>query len=267
MKRIIIPFALGFLILYACQKTEIAGFHDKPIVESYLKANTHPIVTVSKLIPFTSDMQFSSEDVNKLNISITETGSGTQYALTKSGEGEYTNMNLIIQPGKSYELSFPYNGLVINAKTAIPDKPQNFYISTDTITVYPRTEGFGGGPSSPAPVKVYWTNSDQSYYLVAIKNIETIKTEINPNEINGFNPPKNQPVTTAYAEISTRAFQYYGWHKVYLYKIRPEYVLFFQGTSNSSTSLTEVNSNIVNGYGVFTGMNCDSTMLLVAKPQ
>lgn len=265
MKRIL--FLLLLASMSSCKKTIVTGFQDKPVVESYLYADESPTVKISKLIPFTSDMVLSDEDVTKLSVDITETGSGKKYTLSSAGDGQYINKSLIISAGKTYQLSFPYSGQVITATTIAPAKPQNMTLSATTISIPQRgqTGSFGGG-EMPEPVNIDWTNDDQSFYFVFVKNVEPVKIPIDSRNPNGNDFFRNQPTTTNHYELNARSFQFYGEHRVILYKIQPEYVLFFQENSNSSLSISEIKANVVNGLGIFTAINSVSAYLYVGKP-
>ncbi len=268
MNKIVIFLVLTFSVT-SCKDTVIAGFQDKPVVESYLYADASPVVNVSKLIPFKDDMTFSDMDVNKLNISITEMASGQKYVLASLGAGNYQNANLIISAGKSYQLSFPYNGQEVSATTAVPSRPQNLTLSATTIAISPRgTQGTGTPetPTFPSPIDINWTNDDQSYYLLVVKNVEGVKLAIDSRASSSQDFFRIQPTNSNHYELNSRSFQFYGQHRVILYKIQPEYVLFFQDNSNSSLSLTEIKANVINGLGIFTAFNSVSAYLYVGKP-
>jgi hypothetical protein len=266
MKPIYVFFSL--ILIISCEKTEISEFQDKPVVESYLYADESPTVKVSKLIAFKDDMQFSDMDVNKLEVSITDMTSGKKYSLTSKGDGTYKNESLIVAAGKTYQLSFPYNGQVVTATTVVPRKPQNFLLSTSNIAISQRggTVSGGGAPEMPSPIAVTWVNEDQSYYLIYVKNVESAKVAIDTKSNMGNDFFRNQPTNIDHYELNPRSFQYYGQHRIILYKIQPEYVLFFQENSNSSLSISEIKANIVNGFGIFTAINSVSAYLYVGKP-
>lgn len=251
----------------SCKETVVTGFQDKPVVESYLYADESPTVKVSKLIPFSSDMALSDMDVNKLSIDITDVASGKKYSLVASGDGIYANNSLTISAGKTYELSFPYNGQVVTAITNAPPKPQNMTLSANTIAIQERgTPGSGGSTGMPNPVEIDWTNDDGTFYFVYVKNVESVKVPINSKNPNGNDFFRNQPMNTDHYELNPQSFQYYGKHRVILYRIEPEYVLFFQENSNSSLSISEIKANVVNGLGIFTAINSVSAYLYVGKP-
>ena len=264
MRKILFIATLSLLV--SCKKTVVTGFQDKPIVESYLYADESPTVKVSKLVPFTSDMVLSNMDVNKLAVEITDVTAGKKYSMTVSGEGVYTNKSLTISAGKTYELSFPYNEMAITATTVAPSKPQDMKLSSSEIAIPERGQTGSIPGSMPDPVILTWTNADQSFYFVYVKNVESIKIPIDSRTPNGNDFFRTQPTSSNQYEINARSFQFYGMHRVILYKIQPEYVLFFQENSNSSLSISEIKANIVNGLGIFTGINSTSAYLYVGKP-
>ena len=222
----------------SCKETVVTGFQDKPVVESYLYADESPTVKVSKLIPFTSDMTLSDMDVNKLAMDITEVTSGKKYSLTTTGDGTYGNKALTIAAGKTYELSFPYNGQVVTATTQAPPKPQNMTLSATNISIAQRGQTGGIGTDMPDPIEINWTNNDGSFYFIYVKNVESVKIPIDTKSPNGKDFFRNQPINANHYELNTRSFQYYGQHRVILYRIEPEYVLFFQENSSSSLSIS-----------------------------
>lgn len=262
-----IPFFVLLFALVSCKETVVTGFRDKPVVESYLYADESPVVKVSKLIAFTSDMVYSDMDINKLEVTITESNSQKKFTLTSAGEGSYRNKDLVISAGNSYTLSIPYNGMEVTATTLVPDKPANVTISATTIAI-PQMGQPGSGETAemPPPVELGWSNTDQSYYLVYVKNVESVKVPINSKSPAGKDFFRNQPTTSDHYELNSRSFQFYGLHRIILYKIQPEYVLFFQESSNNSQSISEIKANVENGMGIFTGLNSVSTYLYVGTP-
>ena len=264
MKRIFVLITICFLV--SCKKTVYTGFQDKPVVESYLYADQSPTVKISKLIPFNSDTTLLGEDVSKLSVDITDVSSGKKYPLTSAGNGQYTNSSLIIAAGKTYELSFPYNGEQITATTVAPAKPQNMTLSATTYSIPQRGQGVTGGGEMPDPISIDWSNDDQSFYFIYVKNVEDVKIPIDTRNSSANDFFRNQPTTSNHSELNARSFQFYGEHRVILYKIQPEYVLFFQENSSSSLSISEIKANVVNGLGIFTAVNSVSAYLYVGKP-
>jgi hypothetical protein len=252
-------FYIALCLMMSCKQTVFTGFQDKPVVESYLYADESPTVKISKLIPATSDMVLPDLDVNKLSIAISDLTSGKKYTLSALGDGIYANKELTISAGRTYELSFPYNGLEIRATTIAPAKPQNLTLSKNSISIE-------SGPNMQEVVEMDWTNDDGSYYFVYLKNVENIKIPIDTHFPNGKDFFRDKPTNSNHYELNPRSFKFYGKHRVTLYRIEPEYVLFFQNSDNSSVSISEIKANVENGYGIFTGINSVSAYLYVGKP-
>ncbi|MCE1197956.1 MAG: DUF4249 domain-containing protein, partial [Marinilabiliales bacterium] len=181
-----------------------------------------------------------------------------------NGDGTYQNSDLIVKAGSSYQLSFPYNGMTVTATTVAPAEPQGLTLSENTISIG-QSAGFGGG-EMPSMINVSWSNKDSSYYFIYVKNVEVVKEAINTRTEAGKDFFRNTPTNMDQYEINPRSFQYYGQHRIILYRIRPEYVLFFQDNSSSSLSITEIRANIQNGFGIFTAINSASAYLYVGKP-
>lgn len=265
MKQIF--YLILLCLLMSCEQTVVTGFQDKPVVESYLYADESPVVNISKLIPSTSDMELSDMDVNRLSVTISDITSGEKYSLTVAGDGLYTNKSLTVSAGKTYELSFPYNGMSVTATTKVPARPQNMMLSENEISIPQMGQaGSGAAAEMPDPVEIDWTNDDGSFYLVYVKNVESDKIPIDTRNPGGKDFFRNQPTNSNHYELNPRSFKFYGKHRVILYRIEPEYVLFFQENSNSSLSISEIKANVQNGYGIFTGINSVSAYLYVGKP-
>lgn len=265
--RKLLLFAMIFTLL-SCEETDVSEFLDKPVVESYLYAEGSPTVKISKLIPFKSDMILSDTDLDQLKIGITDLTTGQKYSLQAKGGGTYQNADLIVQAGNTYQLSFPYNGMEISATTLVPEKPVNFTLSATSISIAERGVAPGGSasPEMPSPVVLNWENKDQSYYLVYVKNVESVKEAINSKENKSDDFFRNQPTNSDHYQLNPQSFKFYGMHRVILYKIQPEYVIFFQNNSTSSISITEIKANVENGFGIFTAVNSLSVYLYVGKP-
>ena len=127
-----------------------------------------------------------------------------------------------------------------------------------------QTGGIGMG--MPDPVQINWSNDDGSFYFIYVKNVESVKIPIDTKNPNGKDFFREQPTNSNHYELNPRSFKYYGEHRVILYRIEPEYVLYFQENSNSSLSISEIKANVVNGLGIFTAINSVSAYLYVGKP-
>jgi hypothetical protein len=256
----------------SCQKTEVADFQDKAVVEAYLFADHIPVVKISKLIPFSGSATFSDMDIDKLSIQITEKSTGKIFVMSSMGEGKYKNELLQVKTGETYNVTFPYNGEVVDATTTVPGKPQKVKATPTSVTVsQPGEIGGepGGMPGRHSDILITWENSERSYYLIVVQNMETSPVAIYEEDEEDDRPSmsfRSEPTQADSCKINSMTFQYYGRHRVIVNKIQPEYALLYSNNSNSSQSLTEIHANVTNGFGIFTAINSDTLFVRVLKP-
>ncbi|MBK6828196.1 MAG: hypothetical protein IPG86_15690 [Chitinophagaceae bacterium] len=88
--------------------------------------------------------------------------------------------------------------------------------------------------------------------------------ETNPTLINstGQGRPvfRTEPSQTTTQDLSFQQFTYYGNYRVVLYRIWPEYAALYEDNGANSTNLAEPPTNVVNGRGIFTGINTADTL-------
>jgi hypothetical protein len=263
IKILLFIISLSFIIA-GCKKEENEEFTDSPIIESYLEPGNFLTVTVSRQIPFSSNVEYSSDDIN--NLSINAIYNNTSYLLTPLGDGKYIDSSIIVSEGINYNLSFTYNSKNVSAYTFIPSKPQNMTQSVTAISIE-RMDTTSGPPSGnqPDPVEITWSNTDGSYYLVLVENIESSLDPI--RDFGDKDPPGNMfrksPTNSISEELRANDFQYYGTHRIILYHVLPDYAALYDRNSTSSQNLTNPSTSIINGYGIFTGLNSDTLYLEV----
>lgn len=263
----------GFLALslgmFACEESSSEGlFNDRPVVESVLHPGREIEVNVDRLIAFIEDPEYGSDDINSLSLTLST--DAQDFPLYPLGEGNYTDSSQVtITAGGWYSLKFQYNGEEVVAETVIPAKPIDFVASDTEIEITAPTGGPGSGGTFPEPIELSWTNDDNSYYLVVVENTEDDPEAIFETEGDDAPPPRffrNEPFQSNVFEINARQFQYYGAHRIVLFHINAEYVSLYSDNGSNSQNLTEPNSNVVNGYGIFTGINSDTLALEVKAP-
>ena len=74
---------LSVILLTSCEPTLLAEFEDKPVVTCYLENEVSPVITISKIISFRDDVNYSSEDINALSITITDETSDMKYIIDR----------------------------------------------------------------------------------------------------------------------------------------------------------------------------------------
>ena len=267
---IVLIFGIGLILtLNSCDMEEAQlPFNDIPVVESYL-IQTKPVsVKIARKTPYDYNVALSDENLDLLQVKILY---NDQIRIIPSvGNGEYKDATFIPQEGVKYKLEFEFNNQTVSSSTEILSKPVNFKQSVTQINMQgidlstrPPTR-----PTMPDPVKLSWTNDDNSYYMVVIENMETSPTAI--NDYGDREPPgrffRNAPTQTNQYEIQSMHFQYYGRHRLILYHLNADYAALYNDTGNSSQNLTNPTTNIENGLGIFTGINADTLLVNVIKP-
>lgn len=266
--KIIVLTLTCIIILPSCKKEDNKEFTDSPIIESYLEPGGYLTVAITRQIPFSSDVTYSSDDINNLSINVSYNNSS--HVLTSLGNGKYIDSTIIISAGINYNLSFLYNSKKVTAYTYIPLKPTNFTQSVSEITITRQVVSSTPPttmPTMPDPINFTWDNKDGSYYLMLVENMETTLDPI--RDFGGKAPPGNRfrksPSNTSSNELRAMEFQYYGTHRIILYHVLPDYATLYDQSSTSSQNLSNPSTSIINGYGIFTGLNSDTLFVEVKE--
>lgn len=267
--RKIAVILLALACLFQGCTRDSSEFTDTPVIESYLLPGEVFNLKVTRQIPFSDDVRYSVDDISSLDITVMN--KGASYTLTPAGDGVYTDSSLLVKEGETYDISFTFNSRQVSAYTHIPEKPLNFDQSDLTIKVTrmgdssgPPEGGFG---EMPEPVSLTWTNSDDSYYIVVIENMEAVADPIRDfgdDEAPG-NIFRKPPTTSSGLQLRPQEFQYFGKHRLILFHVLPDYASLYSQSSNSSQNLTNPSTSIMNGYGIFTGLNSDTLYLNVVE--
>lgn len=267
-KYLIISLILMSLMMNGCENKENIEFTDWPIIEAYLHDGYSFGLKVSRQVPFLEDAPYSEDDIDDLTITVTFNDS--DYVLHSTGEGEYADTLLPLVAHGSYTLSMMFNSREVTAYTYIPEKPEGYTQSATSISVArmdSTSTPISGGMDMPDPIDMTWENSDDSYYLLVIENIEDTLDPI--RDFGDEDPPENifrkQPTTSTSERVGPMEFQYFGTHRLILYHVLPDYAALYEGNSNSSQSLENPSTSISNGYGIFTGLNSDTLFVEVIE--
>lgn len=265
--RILLGITLTLVGLNGCKESESVPFTDIPVIEGYLMPSQAISIKISRQLPFSSDVVYTSDNVDSLEIFITF--DNQKIKLQSYGEGIYGDSSLFPEPGKEYSISFLFNDKQVSAYTYLPEKPENLSQSDTSIEVARRdtSSGFSGFMSQPEPVEITWKNDNRSYYLVLVKNLESVLDPI--VNFGNDDPPgaifRKSPAITSSESIRGMEFQYFGSHAIIVCHVLPDYASMYGDNSASSLNLTNPSSSISNGYGIFTGINADTLYLEVEE--
>src|SRR3989338_4524750 len=266
---------LFFLLLFnlsimfsSCNKETSTAYTDTPIIEGFLISSEHAKVKIYRQTPFSDDPTYSPDDIDHLEVRIQY--NGTEYILTPIGNCVYENTSVQLVDEGEYYLSFTFNSKNVSAYTKVPSKPQNFTQSAVEMEIERMDTTFSGPPSfsQPDPIELNWDNPDGSYYLIVVENMESFLDPI--RDFGDVEPPANifrkSPTQAEGDELRAMEFEYYGTHRIILYHVLPDYAALYEENSTSSQNISNPSSSIVNGYGIFTGLNADTLYVEVKEP-
>lgn len=255
----------GLAILFSCKKIEVASADPNvAVVEAYLNPG-HEIQ-----IHVTHQLVFQSSDTAVMpieHLAITVTSPDTAVICITDSAGYY-RAPILPREELTYTMEFVYNNKVVSASTSIPIKPENYEASGTSIIVgnIGGEPGSGNPPTQPTPLTLTWDNDELSYYMVVTENIETDPEPIfDTADIVPFRVFRNTPDRTNTENINPGSFYYLGHHRVILFHLNPEYAQLYDDNGSSSLNLAKPPSNIINGLGVFTGINSDTLYILVEE--
>lgn len=255
----------GLILLYSCEKVEVASADaDIAVVEAFLNPG-HEIQ-----IHVTHQLVYQSTDtvIKPIEGLIITVVSPDSTVICISDSAGYYRAPIFPTEGLFYTMEFIYNSKVVSAGTSIPLKPVNYEASGTSITVgnIGGEPGNGNPPTQPTPLTLTWDNDELSYYMVVTENIETDPEPIfDTADITPFRVFRNTPDRTNTQKINPGSFYYLGHHRVILFHLNPEYAQLYDDNGSSSLNLARPPSNIINGLGVFTGINSDTLYILVEE--
>jgi hypothetical protein len=119
-------------------------------------------------------------------------------------------------------------------------------------------------PTFPDPVELNRSNANHDYYIIVVQNIESspVPTDTVNENRQAF---RTEPIQSNTYKLQAMQFKYYGTHNIILYKLNPEYAALYNDNGSNSLNLTSPESNINNGWGIFTGINADTLHIEVTK--
>jgi len=273
MKKIISPIIYTALLLVsACTKEIVSSDvdYDIPVVEAFLEPGKTVSVKLTKMLPFTVDEFSESLIIDTAEVYINY--NGIDYLLDpiimEPGLYESSDPNLIAIPEGMYNLSFNYKGKKVMSSTKIPSEPIGLGLNTDIL--YVNSSAMGPGSTPQDPMTVSWGNSDNCYHLMVVEYLEStydpISENLDSNNFTQFRKVSTDPIFDNSYDLNTRShLVFFGDYRVILYKVNKEYVDLYENVSQSSLSLSEPLTNIVNGLGIFTGMTSDTVYLKVKE--
>jgi hypothetical protein len=248
-------FIAILLIASACTKDLERKPQPEAIVEAYLLPRKQVSIRISREVQLgAADTLLPLEGLSPILVQ-----NHTSHLLTFMGNGLYGNPDISLQEKDSCHLYFQYNGKEVSAHTVIPGKPTGFTCNTDTLIVinWERT--------IPEVLEFKWNNPGNDYHMVFTQFENGPPWWILPINAPMWWPYSlmTTPTKETIARITTSTFFYDEQrYQMMLFRILPEYTLLFNQNNNNSPNLTNPAGNIINGYGIFTGISYSDTIML-----
>lgn len=259
----------AFIAFSACDEDATLETIDELTVQAILHAG-QPLdtMTFGKVIPLDSlEAEVAPDNLSPVVIS----EDGESFPLFYLGEnGKYGNPDLVIETGKVYELEVVYNGKTVSAETYIPLQPQNLWLS-DTLIEKNKITSFVDLQNQTVndPIELNWEGESGAFYFVNVKNIEDDPEPVADIQFGGGGARPDiltEPSTNNFYTIDAfRDLTHYGTYQVTVFRVNPEYVALYEDNTSGSGSLNEIRTNVLNGFGIFTGVNSKIVFFEVKK--
>lgn len=198
----------------------------------------------------------------------------TVYPLLPKGNGYYYQPDLVIESGKTYRLSFDWNGKTVSAETFVPAQ-REAQISTVEISMTKITTGLPpGGFTLIDPIEVSWENPEGDYYYVLVRNLEEnpeyvndrlAEFELQNGGLRRFAMLSAPQITSFYSINPIREITQFGRHQVIVFRVTPEYAGLFGAAGSTSQTITQPPTNVKNGLGILSGVSSDTLYFNVKK--
>ncbi|MCB0649225.1 MAG: DUF4249 family protein [Saprospiraceae bacterium] len=267
MRYLYIIYIASMMLFSSCDEGIglIEATDQKVVVAGYLfSGQAIDSIRITKTISYSGEGNL--EYIDGLNITIND---GHQDVVLESiGEGYYRNLNYIVKPETVYSMKFDYDGKEISAQTYV-QAPIDIHLSKETVALE-RIEfsggfpggGFPGGSQGEEVVDITWTNSNNDYYYVIVKNIEEDPDYVNDlfeqfanSDIRPDRFFRTEPdIMDFYSINSRRELQIFGTYEIIVYRLNAEYAALYETLGSSTLSIKEPPTNIKNGLGIFTGV-------------
>lgn len=255
-KQLPILFACILIAFTACQKNKLVSKGtDLPVIAAYL-VQGQPIAVKLYHQKNLNDTAVYGQPIGGIKVYILTENDKLQ--LTESTKGTYNYAdNSILVTGKTYTLQFDYNGNSVSASTVMPPKPVNFASQYGGITL---PAGGAPGSGNNDVLNIFtWSNPNALHHVLAFKATSGIV----PVSMFGRTLPVNSQINTNRAlqyNITGREFAYQGNYMAILFSVNQEYINLLDNNagSTSSQTLTQIPTNILNGFGIFTAMQADT---------
>ena len=238
---IIVLFA-GFTACEALEDfSETASEEKVPIVvEGILMPQSEPVVLLSELSETSIVADTNYIPVNNAKVTLYYKGKAYKLSLndTKKGKYSYQGDDLKIIAGNNYSLEVEYFDRTVSAETDIPYPVKNISV---------KESFFSSRDSSSKVLNITWKSSDDSYFYLTFES-----------DTSNISKPVYYYSEYPFAELNftidaSGLFEGDTYH-IIIYSLQQNYAQYYFGYDPLNSNYN-YESNIENGYGIFTGLN------------
>jgi len=230
-------------------------------------------IRLSPLIPYGAAASASNPITNA---SPTISDKANVWPLVATGDsGYYRGADTSFRPiaGETYTFTVSYGGKNISAVTVVPQKTLGIALSSDTLTIdttmtmYEMMQAQRSGQTIPE-ITLKFKNPTLDYYYVVVQNVDSAPVALSADTLRFrgsrflSSPAKDTDYVITFAQINAL-----GRHRVTLYHVNQEYADLYNRQTQDSRDLVEPATNVVNGLGIFTAVNCDSVFFYAVAGQ
>jgi hypothetical protein len=271
MARTLLVFPMFLLV--ACTENSYDPTTVKEVVVDGCLVAGAPVDSVrcTLLVPYGGDVQ---EGASISGAIVTISDGATEWPLTALGDSGYYHCgdsSFLPREDSAYTITILYNGKNISARTVVPRKPTGLSLSVDTLyidTTLSMMEMMQQMREDSGKMVFSFENYDSAYYFVVVENVDSTPVDLQTDTFF-FNGPRflSRPFKGNEYLISFMQIKQLGRHKVTLYRVNQEYVDLYDNRNQDSRNLNEPKTNVVNGLGIFTAVNCDSVFFYASPKQ
>jgi len=185
-----------------------------------------------------------------------------------SGFYHYEGTDLTIETFDEFSIEVEYLEKTATARTIVPEAPVGVQISSSTMVIPDfsnRASLIAWRQSENREIIVTWENDDDDFYFVTLENVESDPVQIESffnQRVREFVFP---PINDDTYSIRLPMITHLGRHKLTVYRVNQEYVDLYESRNQDSRDLNEPLTNIINGLGIFTAFNSDSTFITITQ--
>lgn len=262
MSKVIVYTFLSLIIfLLACSKNDEVNYlpEDHILVEGYLYAG-EPVqhLKVSQLDKTGASTLIPLEDAD-----LTITHNNIAYPLL-ADSGSNINYSAADFPGleiienETYHLEVLYKEHYYTSSCTVPPRIDSVIISSNTINIDITDPG-------QVMANISWTPVPGYKYCIFLRSPNSGAQPVSFNASTHIDLSQENPFTRLIegesVDLKAGYFSHYGEWELYVTAVSPEYETYYQVSNSSHFSTAE--SNITDGWGIFTAFNGYPVTILV----